>query len=166
MRGSDRRSGELFSYEDVERRIRRDHPLRSIRGVVNEALDALSRQFAALYGSTGRPLYSAFTHYCGFKVNSGEHKLMGLAPYGEPRYVEPILQRLIDVDDDGAFRLNMAYFDVDGGPPRTNERFRTLFGGPEREPATPLSEGHLDLARSIQVVTRGGGTEARTHRAA
>ncbi|MGE5441986.1 MAG: carbamoyltransferase, partial [Bacteroidota bacterium] len=98
-------------------------------------------------------LYSAFTHYCGFKINSGEHKLMGLAPYGEPRYVEPILQRLIDVDHDGAFRLNMAYFDVDGGPPRTNERFRTLFGGPEREPETPLSEGHLDLARSIQAVT-------------
>jgi carbamoyltransferase len=98
-------------------------------------------------------LYSAFTHYCGFKVNSGEYKLMGLAPYGEPRYVELILHRLIEVDDDGTFRLNMAYFDVAGGLPKTNERFRKLFGGPARQPETPLSERHLDVARSIQAVT-------------
>ena len=107
-------------------------------------------------------LYSAFTHYCGFKVNSGEHKLMSLAPYGEPRYIEPILQRLIDVDDDGAFRLNMAYFDVDGGPPRTNERFRTLFGGPEREPETPLSERHLDWHVRSGGHRGGGAKLART----
>jgi carbamoyltransferase len=98
-------------------------------------------------------LYSAFTRYCGFKVNSGEYKLMGLAPYGEPRYAEVILERLIEVDDDGAFRLNMAYFDVAGGLPRATERFRRLFGGPERDPETPVLERHLDLARSIQAVT-------------
>ncbi len=98
-------------------------------------------------------LYSAFTYYTGFKVNSGEYKLMGLAPYGEPRYVEPIYTHLIDVKDDGTFRLNLEYFDYCTGLTMTNQRFAKLFGGHARRAEEPLTQKHMDLAASIQKVT-------------
>jgi carbamoyltransferase len=98
-------------------------------------------------------LYSAFTYYCGFKVNSGEYKLMGLAPYGEPKYENLIREHLIDVKGDGTFRLDMTYFDFAIGLAMTNERFDQLFGGPPRSPESPLTQRHMDLARSIQAVT-------------
>ena len=98
-------------------------------------------------------LYSAFTYFTGFKVNSGEYKLMGLAPYGEPRFVTPILRELIDIKDDGSFRLNMDYFDYCAGLRMTNDKFAALFGGPRREPETKLTQREMDIARSIQVVT-------------
>jgi carbamoyltransferase len=98
-------------------------------------------------------LYSAFTYYTGFKVNSGEYKLMGLAPYGEPKYVDLILENLIDLKPDGTFRLDMSYFDYCAGLRMTNSRFDTLFGGPARKPEEPLTTQHMDLAASIQAVT-------------
>ncbi|MBF0294407.1 MAG: carbamoyltransferase [Magnetococcales bacterium] len=98
-------------------------------------------------------LYSAFTYYTGFRVNSGEYKLMGLAPYGEPRYVDPIRQHLIDIKEDGTFRLDLDYFDYCTGLTMTNARFDALFGGPARRPEEPLEQRHMDLAASIQVVT-------------
>ncbi len=98
-------------------------------------------------------LYSAFTYYTGFKVNSGEYKLMGLAPYGEPKYRSLILDHLIDLKDDGSFRLNMEYFDYCVGLTMTNQRFHDLFGGPPRLPESELTQKHMDLARSIQSVT-------------
>jgi len=99
-------------------------------------------------------LYSAFTGFCGFKVNSGEYKLMGLAPYGHPRYVEKILDNLIEVYDDGSFRLNMKYFDYLAGFTMTNRRFADLFGGPAREPESKITQREMDLAASIQQVTQ------------
>ena len=98
-------------------------------------------------------LYSAFTYYCGFKVNSGEYKLMGLAPYGEPRYVDTILNNLIDIKDDGSFKLDMRYFNYCSGLTMTNGRFHNLFGGPPRKRESQIEKRHMDLARSIQVVT-------------
>ena len=98
-------------------------------------------------------LYSAFTYYTGFKVNSGEYKLMGLAPYGEPKYVDTILENLIDIKDDGTFRLNMTYFNYVTGLTMTNERFNQLFGGPPRKAESEVSQKEMDMARSIQVVT-------------
>jgi carbamoyltransferase len=98
-------------------------------------------------------LYSAFTYYTGFKVNSGEYKVMGLAPYGEPRYRDVILKHLIDVKPDGSFRLDLGYFDYCAGLTMTNRRFDDLFGGPPRKPDEPLEQRHMDLAASIQVVT-------------
>jgi carbamoyltransferase len=98
-------------------------------------------------------LYSAFTYYCGFRVNSGEYKLMGLAPYGEPKYVGRILDELVDLRDDGSFRLNMRYLGYLTGETMTNRRFDELFGGPRREPESELSQRDMDLARSIQEVT-------------
>ena len=98
-------------------------------------------------------LYSAFTHFCGFRVNSGEYKLMGLAPYGEPRFTETIRQKLIDLREDGSFRLNLEYFGFLRGQAMTNARFAALFGGSVRKPEEPLSQLHCDLARSIQEVT-------------
>jgi carbamoyltransferase len=97
-------------------------------------------------------LYSALTYYTGFKVNSGEYKVMGLAPYGEPRYVDLILRELVDLRDDGSFRLNQRYFDYLGGLTMTNAAFAALFGGPPRVPESPLTQKEMDLARSIQVV--------------
>ena len=97
-------------------------------------------------------LYSAFTYYTGFKVNSGEYKLMGLAPYGSPRYTGPIRERLIDVKDDGSFRLNLRYFDYCTGLRMTNGRFDELFGGPPRRPEEPITRRHMDVAASVQVV--------------
>jgi carbamoyltransferase len=98
-------------------------------------------------------LYSAFTYYCGFKVNSGEYKLMGLAPYGEPKYSQLILENLIDLKEDGSFRLNLDYFDYCVGLTMTNRRFEQLFGGPPRQPESKLTQRDMDLARSIQDVT-------------
>ncbi len=98
-------------------------------------------------------LYSAFTYYTGFKVNSGEYKLMGLAPYGEPKYVDQIYRHLLDLKADGTFRLNMEYFNYATGLTMTNEKFDRVFGMPARKPESPLSQAHMDLARSVQEVT-------------
>ncbi|MFZ9750079.1 MAG: carbamoyltransferase, partial [Vulcanococcus sp.] len=98
-------------------------------------------------------LYSAFTYYCGFKVNSGEYKLMGLAPYGEPRFVEQIKEHLIDIKPDGTFRLDLSYFKFHRGFRMTGRKFHKLFGRPPRKGETELSQFHMDLAASIQVVT-------------
>ncbi|WP_372521553.1 carbamoyltransferase [Sulfuricaulis sp.] len=98
-------------------------------------------------------LYSAFTYYTGFKVNSGEYKLMGLAPYGEPKYVDVILEHLLDLKQDGTFRLNMDYFNYATGLTMTNGKFDRLFGGPPRKPESPLAQREMDIARSIQAVT-------------
>ena len=97
-------------------------------------------------------LYSAFTYYTGFKVNSGEYKVMGLAPYGEPKYAKVIYDHLIDLKPDGTFRLNMDYFNYCTGLTMVNGRFETLFGGPPRQPEAPLTQREMDLACSIQVV--------------
>jgi carbamoyltransferase len=98
-------------------------------------------------------LYSAFTYFSGFKVNSGEYKLMGLAPYGEPKYKDLILRELIDLKEDGSFRLNLKYFNYGVGLTMTNRRFEELFGGPPRQPESRLTQRDMDLARSIQDVT-------------
>jgi carbamoyltransferase len=98
-------------------------------------------------------LYSAFTYYTGFKVNSGEYKVMGLAPYGEPKYVQQILDHLIDLKADGTFRLNMDYFNYCTGLTMTNGRFDALFGGAPRPPESQLGQREMDLARSVQDVT-------------
>jgi carbamoyltransferase len=98
-------------------------------------------------------LYSAFTYYTGFKVNSGEYKLMGLAPYGTPCYAGVIRDNLVNVKDDGSFRLNMEYFDYCTGFTMTNSKFDALFGEPARKPDDPLTQKHMDLAASIQAVT-------------
>ncbi len=98
-------------------------------------------------------LYSAFTYYCGFKVNSGEYKLMGLAPYGRPVYADAIRRRLIDLKEDGSFRLEQRYFDYCHGLAMTGRRFHALFGGPPRRPESRIEQRHMDLAASIQAVT-------------
>ncbi|MEP9387746.1 carbamoyltransferase [Mesorhizobium sp. KR9-304] len=97
-------------------------------------------------------LYSAFTYYTGFKVNSGEYKVMGLAPYGTPRFVQTIYDNLVDLKDDGSFALNQDYFDYLGGLTMTNENFDRLFGGPPRVPESQLTQKEMDLARSVQDV--------------
>ena len=98
-------------------------------------------------------LYSAFTYYTGFKVNSGEYKVMGLAPYGEPKYVDSILNELIDLKEDGSFKMNMEYFNFNAGLTMTNDKFHKLFGGPPRKPESKLTQKEMDLARSVQDVT-------------
>ncbi len=98
-------------------------------------------------------LYSAFTYFCGFRVNSGEYKLMGLAPYGEPKYADLIRERLIDLKEDGSFRMEMSYFNYCQGLTMTSKKFDQLFGGPPRKPESPLTQREMDLAASIQVVT-------------
>jgi carbamoyltransferase len=114
-------------------------------------------------------LYSAFTYYCGFKVNSGEYKLMGLAPYGKPVFEQAIRERLIDLKADGSFWLNMDYFQYCQGLTMTGRRFDRLFGGPPRPPESPLEQRHMDLAASIQAVTEeavlriGRHVRQRTH---
>jgi carbamoyltransferase len=97
-------------------------------------------------------LYSAFTYYTGFKVNSGEYKVMGLAPYGEPKYVDLIYRELMDLKDDGSFALNQRYFDYLSGLTMTSQAFNDLLGGPPREPETNLTQREMDLARSVQTV--------------
>ena len=114
-------------------------------------------------------LYSAFTYYTGFKVNSGEYKVMGLAPYGRPAFVDLIYEHLIDLRDDGSFRLNQDYFDYLGGLTMTNARFDALFGGPPRAAESALTQRDMDLARSIQdvceeIVLRQGRTVHRETR--
>ena len=111
-------------------------------------------------------LYTAFTYYTGFKVNSGEYKVMGLAPYGEPRYVDVIYNELLDLRDDGSFRLNQKYFNYLGGLTMTNGAFDRLFGGPPRVPESKLTQREMDLARSVQdvceeIVLRMGRTAHR-----
>ena len=98
-------------------------------------------------------LYSAFTYFTGFRVNSGEYKLMGLAPYGVPRYKDLILSELVDIKEDGSIRLNLSYFDFLGGLRMTNRRFSKLFGGPPRKPETEFTQREMDIAASIQSVT-------------
>lgn len=98
-------------------------------------------------------LYSAFTYYTGFRVNSGEYKVMGLAPYGEPRFAQTILDHLIDVKEDGSFRLDQSYFNYATGLTMTNAKFDQLFGGPPRKPEDRLDQRHMDLAASVQAVT-------------
>ncbi|MBF0197581.1 MAG: carbamoyltransferase [Planctomycetes bacterium] len=97
-------------------------------------------------------LYSAITYYTGFKVNSGEYKVMGLAPYGEPKYVQKMLDEIIDLKDDGSFRLNMKYFSYHNGLRMTNNHFAELFGGPARQSESDISQKEMDLARSVQEV--------------
>jgi len=98
-------------------------------------------------------LYSAFTYFCGFKVNSGEYKLMGLAPYGEPKYTSLIYDKLLDLKEDGSFRMDMGYFNYCQGWTMTNGRFERLFGGPPRRPEASLTQREMDMAASIQAVT-------------
>ncbi len=98
-------------------------------------------------------LYSAFTYYAGFRVNSGEYKLMGLAPYGEPRYKDLILKEIVELKDDGSFRLNMKYFNFPAGLEMTSKAFHDLFGGPPRKSETKVTQKDMDIARSIQEVT-------------
>ncbi|HYY06717.1 MAG TPA: carbamoyltransferase N-terminal domain-containing protein, partial [Candidatus Limnocylindria bacterium] len=98
-------------------------------------------------------LYSAFTYYTGFKVNSGEYKVMGLAPYGAPRYVDLIFEKLVRLKDDGSFKLNLDYFNYVHGLTMTNGAFDRLFGGPPRKPESPLTQRDMDVAASVQVVT-------------
>ncbi|MGC1951167.1 MAG: carbamoyltransferase C-terminal domain-containing protein, partial [Gammaproteobacteria bacterium] len=98
-------------------------------------------------------LYSAFTYFTGFKVNSGEYKLMGLAPYGNPKYTDLILDKLLSLKDDGTFRMEMRYFNYANGLTMTNRRFAALFGGPARAPESPVTQREMDIAASIQQVT-------------
>ncbi|OVE82439.1 hypothetical protein BVY03_00960, partial [bacterium K02(2017)] len=98
-------------------------------------------------------LYAAFTYYTGFKVNSGEYKVMGLAPYGQPKYKQKILDHIVDVKDDGTFRLNMEYFNFCTGLTMVNDKFNKLFGGSPRKPESEVTQKEMDLARSIQEVT-------------
>ncbi len=98
-------------------------------------------------------VYSAFTDYCGFRINSGEYKLMGLAPYGEPKFAEAIRHELLDIKPDGSFWLNMDYFNFLRGTTMHNEKFHRLFGGSPRKPEEKVEQRHMDVARSIQVVT-------------
>jgi carbamoyltransferase len=98
-------------------------------------------------------LYTAFTYYCGFKANSGEYKLMGLAPYGEPTYRDFILQKMLDLKPDGSFRMDMSYFNYCQGLTMTSRKFHETFGGPPRRPETKLTQRHMDIAASIQAVT-------------
>jgi carbamoyltransferase len=98
-------------------------------------------------------LYTAFTYFCGFRVNSGEYKLMGLAPYGQPKYADLILEKLIDLKPDGSFRMDMSYFNYCAGLTMTSPKFDRLFGGPRREAEAPLTQREMDIAASIQQVT-------------
>lgn len=115
--------------------------------------NALDIQYYLRFPHSLGLLYSAFTYYCGFKVNSGEYKLMGLAPYGEPKYAQLILDKLLDLKDDGSFKLNMRYFGYCNGLRMTNGRFDNLFGGPPRKPETKITEKDMDIAASVQKVT-------------
>ncbi|RMD81302.1 MAG: hypothetical protein D6815_12130, partial [Candidatus Dadabacteria bacterium] len=98
-------------------------------------------------------LYSAFTYFTGFRVNSGEYKLMGLAPYGEPKYVDLIYEKLLDLKEDGSFRMDMSYFNYCAGLTMTSRKFDRLFGGPPRKPESPITQREMDIAASIQKVT-------------
>ena len=110
-------------------------------------------------------LYSAFTYYCGFKVNSGEYKLMGLAPYGQPIYRDQILEHLVNLKPDGSFWLDMSYFNYCQGLTMTSQKFHQLFGGPPRKPESPLEQRHMDLARQHSRSYRRGRASSRHARA-
>ena len=109
-------------------------------------------------------LYSAFTYYTGFRVNSGEYKVMGLAPYGQPKYVQTIYDNLLDLKPDGTFRMNMSYFNYCTGLTMTNGKFDQLFDGPARRPESPLTQREMDLARSVQDITEEVMLRLLTHR--
>jgi carbamoyltransferase len=108
-------------------------------------------------------LYSAFTYYCGFRVNSGEYKLMGLAPYGEPKYADRIREKLIDLKEDGSFRVDLSYFNYCQGLTMTSRKFHDLFGAPPRPPETPIRELDMDVAASIQLVSEEIMLKAACH---
>ena len=108
-------------------------------------------------------MYSAFTYFTGFRVNSGEYKLMGLAPYGEPKYVDRILKHLVDLKDDGSFRMDMRYFEYCEGLKMTSPRFDDLFDGPPRRPESPITQREMDIAASIQEVTEEMMLRAMRH---
>src|SRR5207249_4848986 len=108
-------------------------------------------------------LYSAFTYYTGFAVNSGEYKLMGLAPYGEPKYVDLILNNLIDLKEDGSMRMDMSYFNYCQGLTMTSQKFHDLFGGPPHRPDSLLTEREMDIAASIQKVTEEAMVRTARH---
>jgi len=108
-------------------------------------------------------LYSAFTYYTGFKVNSGEYKVMGLAPYGEPKYVDILLKEVVDLKEDGSMRLNMNFFNYCQGLTMTSKAFDRLFGGPSRKPESKLSQREMDLARSVQVVAEMAMLKMASH---
>jgi carbamoyltransferase len=108
-------------------------------------------------------LYSAFTYYCGFKVNSGEYKLMGLAPYGQPRYVDRIVGTMVEVEEDGSIWMDMSYFNYCQGLTMTSEKFHRVFGGPPRRPESPITEREMDIAASIQKVTEDVMLNAARH---
>lgn len=108
-------------------------------------------------------LYSAFTYYTGFRVNSGEYKLMGLAPYGKPIYKDLILNNLIDLKEDGSLRMDLSYFDFIGGLRMTNKKFDKLFGGPARKPESEITQREMDIAASIQAVTEEAVMKMATH---
>ncbi|HQZ18934.1 MAG TPA: carbamoyltransferase N-terminal domain-containing protein, partial [Vicinamibacteria bacterium] len=108
-------------------------------------------------------LYSAFTYYTGFKVNSGEYKVMGLAPYGAPKYVDAIYEHILDLRDDGSFHLNMDYFDYCAGLTMTNSKFDGIFGGPPRKPEARLTQREMDLAASVQKVTEDAMLKIARH---
>src|SRR5919109_4077887 len=108
-------------------------------------------------------LYSAFTYFCGFKVNSGEYKLMGLAPYGEPIYRDLILEKMIDLKDDGSIWMDQSYFNYCQGLTMTSKKFDDLFGGPPRTPESPITEREMDIAASIQKVTEDAMLKAARH---
>ncbi|HMD60837.1 MAG TPA: carbamoyltransferase N-terminal domain-containing protein, partial [Opitutaceae bacterium] len=108
-------------------------------------------------------LYSAFTYFCGFRVNSGEYKLMGLAPFGVPRYEALITEKLMDLKEDGSFRLDLSYFDYCAGLAMTSRKFERLFGGPPRRPESPITQRESDLAASIQRVTELAMIRMATH---
>ncbi len=108
-------------------------------------------------------LYSAFTYYCGFRVNSGEYKLMGLAPYGEPRYKDLMLEKLVDLKPDGSLRMDMSYFNYCQGLTMTSPKFHDLFGGPPRKPESPMTQREMDIAASVQWVTEEAMLRAARH---
>ncbi len=124
---------------------------------------ALERRGEILFPHSIGLLYSAFTYYTGFKVNSGEYKVMGLAPYGAPRYVDAIYEHILDLRDDGSFHLNMDYFDYCAGLTMTNSRFDAIFGGPPRKPEARLTQREMDLAASVQKVTEDAMLKIARH---
>ncbi len=108
-------------------------------------------------------LYTAFTYYCGFRVNSGEYKLMGLAPYGEPKYTDRILEHLVDLKPDGSLRMQLEYFNFCQGLTMTSSKFHRLFDGPPRAPESPLTQKHMDIAASVQAVTENSMLKMAHH---
>ena len=127
-----------------------EHACTTIARGKGNRIEVLKQQF---YPHSLGLLYSAFTYFTGFKVNSGEYKLMGLAPFGDPVYYNSIVKHLVDIREDGSIRLNMEYFDFQNGEKMTGDLFNALFGGPPRQPESPITKREMDLAASIQQVT-------------